>query len=306
MQETIMNYHVPVLLRDAVNGLNIKESGTYVDLTFGGGGHSCAVMERLGKSGKLYAFDQDFDAKTNAPHDKRFVFVHGNFRYLQNFMDYFKETSIDGVLADLGVSSHHLDDEQRGFSYRFDSQLDMRMNQKAEKTAQFVINSYSKDQLTTVLADYGEIHNAYKLADGIVKIRNVKQICSVRDLLMTVKPFVDPRHEKKYLSQVFQALRIEVNDELQALHEVLQQAMQLLVTGGRIVVITYHSLEDRLVKNFFKAGNQEGVIGQDLYGNKVAPLAVVNKKVITPNGIELQHNPRARSAKLRIAQKLMI
>jgi 16S rRNA (cytosine1402-N4)-methyltransferase len=302
MRDKEVFYHTPVLLKDSIDGLNIREKGTYIDVTFGGGGHSRSILERLDKNGRLYGFDQDADAELNIINDKRFTFVRSNFRYISNFLRFHKEFEIDGILADLGVSSHHFDDEERGFSFRFDGELDMRMNKRAEKTASDVLNAYSSDKLSDVFNLYGELKNADNIAFKIVRQREKKPLRKTSELLEVLKPFCRREREKKFLAQVFQALRIEVNDEMSALRELLNQTEKLLCTGGRLVVISYHSLEDRLVKNFMKTGNFEGRTEQDIFGNVNTPFKPVGK-MITPTEMETVANPRARSAKLRIAEK---
>lgn len=297
-------YHIPVMLNECMEGLAIKPDGVYVDVTFGGGGHSREILSRLGKKGTLYGFDQDADAENNIPEDDRFVFVRSNFRYLSNFMRFHGETEIDGLLADLGVSSHHFDDKDRGFSFRFQGMLDMRMNTRAGKTAADILNTYTEEALSTLFYLYGELKNSRKLASVIVKARETKPLETTDEFLALITPYIGKDKEKKMLAQVFQALRIEVNDEMRALQEMLQQAMRLLKPGGRLVVMTYHSLEDRLVKNFFKSGNFEGTISQDFFGNIQSPFRLINNKVITPSSEEVEVNPRSRSAKLRIAEKL--
>ena len=297
-------YHIPVMLNECMEGLAIKPDGVYVDVTFGGGGHSREILSRLGKKGTLYGFDQDADAENNIPEDDRFVFVRSNFRYLSNFMRFHGETEIDGLLADLGVSSHHFDDKDRGFSFRFQGMLDMRMNTRAGKTAADILNTYTEEALSTLFYLYGELKNSRKLASVIVKARETKPLETTDEFLALITPYIGKDKEKKMLAQVFQALRIEVNDEMRALREMLQQAMRLLKPGGRLVVMTYHSLEDRLVKNFFKSGNFEGTISQDFFGNIQSPFRLINNKVITPSYEEVEVNPRSRSAKLRIAEKL--
>ena len=297
-------YHIPVMLKECMEGLAIKPDGVYVDVTFGGGGHSKEILSRLGKKGTLYGFDQDADAENNIPEDDRFVFVRSNFRYLSNFMRFHGETEIDGLLADLGVSSHHFDDKNRGFSFRFQGMLDMRMNTRAGKTAADILNTYTEEALSTLFYLYGELKNSRKLASVIVKARETKPLVTTDEFLALITPYIGKDKEKKMLAQVFQALRIEVNDEMRALREMLQQAMHLLKPGGRLVVMTYHSLEDRLVKNFFKSGNFEGTISQDFFGNIQSPFRLINNKVITPSSEEVEVNPRSRSAKLRIAEKL--
>ena len=297
-------YHIPVMLNECMEGLAIKPDGVYVDVTFGGGGHSREILSRLGKKRTLYGFDQDADAENNIPEDDRFVFVRSNFRYLSNFMRFHGETEIDGLLADLGVSSHHFDDKDRGFSFRFQGMLDMRMNTRAGKTAADILNTYTEEALSTLFYLYGELKNSRKLASVIVKARETKPLETTDEFLALITPFFGKKKKKKMLAQVFQALRIEVNDEMRALREMLQQAMRLLKPGGRLVVMTYHSLEDRLVKNFFKSGNFEGTISQDFFGNIQSPFRLINNKVITPSSEEVEVNPRSRSAKLRIAEKL--
>ena len=297
-------YHIPVMLNECMEGLAIKPDGVYVDVTFGGGGHSKEILSRLGEKGTLYGFDQDADAENNIPEDDRFVFVRSNFRYLSNFMRFRGETEIDGLLADLGVSSHHFDDKDRGFSFRFQGMLDMRMNTRAGKTAADILNTYTEEALSTLFYLYGELKNSRKLASVIVKARETKPLETTDEFLALITPYIGKDKEKKMLAQVFQALRIEVNDEMRALREMLQQAMRLLKPGGRLVVMTYHSLEDRLVKNFFKSGNFEGTISQDFFGNIQSPFRLINNKVITPSSEEVEVNPRSRSAKLRIAEKL--
>lgn len=297
-------YHIPVMLNECMEGLAIKPDGVYVDVTFGGGGHSKEILSRLGKKGTLYGFDQDADAENNIPEDDRFVFVRSNFRYLSNFMRFHGETEIDGLLADLGVSSHHFDDKDRGFSFRFQGMLDMRMNTRAGKTAADILNTYPEEALSTLFYLYGELKNSRKLASVIVKARETKPLETTDEFLALITPYIGKDKEKKMLAQVFQALRIEVNDEMRALREMLQQAMRLLKPEGRLVVMTYHSLEDRLVKNFFKSGNFEGTISQDFFGNIQSPFRLINNKVITPSSEEVEVNPRSRSAKLRIAEKL--
>ena len=297
-------YHIPVMLNECMEGLAIKPDGVYVDVTFGGGGHSREILSRLGKKGTLYGFDQDADAENNIPEDNRFVFVRSNFRYLSNFMRFHGETEIDGLLADLGVSSHHFDDKDRGFSFRFQGMLDMRMNTRAGKTAADILNTYTEEALSTLFYLSGELKNSRKLASVIVRARETKPLVTTDEFLALITPYIGKDKEKKMLAQVFQALRIEVNDEMRALREMLQQAMHLLKPGGRLVVMTYHSLEDRLVKNFFKSGNFEGTISQDFFGNIQSPFRLINNKVITPSSEEVEVNPRSRSAKLRIAEKL--
>jgi len=299
------DYHIPVLFNESLNGLHIQRSGVYVDVTFGGGGHSAGILERLGSEGRLYGFDQDADAEVNIPADSRFTFVRSNFRYLSNFLRYHGETAVDGIMADLGVSSHHFDEASRGFSFRFaDALLDMRMNNRKGQTAADIVNTYSVDNLSNVFYAFGELPNSRKIASHIVASRTRKPVQTIADLLEILRPFIRKSDEKKFLAQVFQSLRIETNQEIKALWDLLLQTDKVLKPGGRIVIITYHSLEDRLVKNYFRTGNVEGAIKQDLYGNRISSFRPVNTKVITPAVEEIIHNPRARSAKLRIAEKL--
>lgn len=305
MEEKKCCYHVPVMLHESVQGLDINPSGKYVDVTFGGGGHSKEILSRLDSKGELYGFDQDADAENNIPADERFVFVRSNFRYLYNFMRYYGVAGeINGLLADLGVSSHHFDDKDRGFSFRFDGALDMRMNTRAGQTAADIVNTYPEERLANLFYLYGEVKVSRKLASVLVRSRENKKVVTIGDFLEILKPFTGKDKEKKFLAQVFQALRIEVNDEMRALREMLQQNLQVLKPGGRLVVITYHSLEDRLVKNFLKTGNFEGKMEQDFFGNVKSPFRLVNNKVIVPSDEEVERNPRSRSAKLRIAEKL--
>ena len=301
---TAGSYHVPALLKESVDGLNVQPNGTYVDVTFGGGGHSREIMRRLGKEGHLLAFDQDMDAYVNKIEDARFVFVHSNFRYLRNFLHYYGVEEIDGLLADLGVSSHHFDDESRGFSFRFDGELDMRMNRNAALKASDVLNDDTESKLADNFYVYGEMRNARLIARAIVKERMVAPINTVQRFLDVLKPFVGKDKEKKDLARIFQALRIEVNDEMDTLRKLLYDAVKVLKPGGRIAILTYHSLEDRIVKNFFKTGNFEGKLEKDFYGNPIVPLRLVNNKVIVASDEEVEANPRARSAKLRIAEKI--
>ena len=296
-------YHVPVLLEESISGLNIDPEGVYLDLTFGGGGHSREILKRL-KDGCLIGFDQDSDALANVPDDNRFVFVNHNFRYLRNFMRYCGYDKADGILADLGVSSHEFDEADRGFSFRFDAELDMRMNQRNKLKATDILNSYSEEELTRVFRNYGEVDNVKRLVVLIVKARAENEIKRSEEFLQVIDPCVPKQTEKKYLAQVYQALRIEVNGELEALEEMLQQAELALRPGGRLVIITYHSLEDRIVKNFLKSGNFEGKVEKDFYGHVKRNFELVNRKVIVPSEEEVERNPRARSAKLRIAEKL--
>jgi 16S rRNA (cytosine1402-N4)-methyltransferase len=304
MKEQDVRYHIPVLLNESLNGLNIHPSGVYVDVTFGGGGHSAGILKRLGSGGRLYGFDQDADAEVNIPADPRFTFVRSNFRYLSNFLRYHGETTVDGIIADLGVSSRHFDDADRGFSFRFnDAVLDMRMNNRKGRTAADILNTYSEEDLAHLFYVYGELRFARKLASHITTSRTRKPVQTVADFLEILQPFTRKESEKKFLAQAFQSLRIETNAEMEALCVLLTQCYKVLKPGGRLVFITYHSLEDRLVKNYFRTGNFEGKIEQDLYGNRMSPFRPVNQKVITPSFEEIAKNPRARSAKLRIAEK---
>lgn len=300
---TAETYHVPVLLKESIDGLNIKPNGTYVDVTFGGGGHSREILSRLGSKGHLYSFDQDADAEKNIVNDERFTFVRSNFRYLKNWMRYYEVDHIDGLLADLGVSSHHFDDETRGFSFRFNAPLDMRMNKRAQLTAAEVVNNYTEEQLAGIFYLYGELKNARKIAAALANARSVKPIETTQDLIDATARLMGREREKKDTAKLFQALRIEVNHEMEALIEMLNSATELLGTGGRLSVITYHSLEDRIVKNMMKAGNTEGKMKQDFFGRAESPFTLVNNKVIVPDQDEQERNPRSRSAKLRIAEK---
>lgn len=297
-------YHTPALLEESVEGLRIVPSGVYLDVTFGGGGHSREILRRLGADGRLIAFDQDEDAVRNAFSDPRFMLIRSNFRYLKNFLRYHGIDEVDGVLADLGVSSHHFDDSGRGFSFRFEGELDMRMNRRAGKSAADVLNSYTAEQLSDIFHHYGELRNARGVAAAIVAFRETGRIITTTSQLLAIlQPFTGRDKEKKLLAQAFQALRIEVNSEMDALRELLQRSLEMLKPGGRISVISYHSLEDRMVKNFFRTGNFEGLLVKDFYGNLETPFELVNRKVIVPSEEEQRDNPRSRSAKLRIAKK---
>lgn len=296
------SYHIPVMLSQCIEGLLIDPKGTYIDATFGGGGHARAIIQQL-TSGRLYGFDQDEDAAVNRFDDDRLIFVRANFRYLRNFMHHYGVSEVDGILADLGVSSHDFDQAERGFSFRFDAPLDMRMNQQAGMTAADVVNQYEEVPLLNLFRVYGEIPNARNLVRAIIGVRTISPIKTTTQLLEAIKGCVPRATEKKYLAQVFQALRIEVNDELGALREFLLSAFEILKPGGRLVVMTYHSLEDRLVKNFLKSGNLEGKIEKDFFGNVETPFVLLNRKVIVPSEQEIEENPRSRSARLRIAEK---
>ena len=304
MITTAETYHVPVLLQESIDGLDIKPDGVYVDVTSGGGGHSKEILTRLGKNGHLYGFDQDEDAEKNIPDDMRFTFVRSNFRYLTNWMRYYNVEHIDGLLADLGVSSHHFDDETRGFSFRFEAPLDMRMNKRSGMTAAEILNNYSEEQLADIFYIYGELKNARKIASAIIKAREEKHIETTGDLMQIAERMLQREREKKETAKLFQALRIEVNHEMDALKEMLDGACKVLQDGGRLSVITYHSLEDRIVKNFMKAGNVEGKVRQDFFGRTEAPFRAISNKVIVPSDEEMQRNPRSRSAKLRVAEKV--
>lgn len=299
-------YHIPVLLNESIEGLNLKDGGIYVDVTFGGGGHSREILRRLNGTGHLYSFDQDADAEQNAniENEGNFTFVRSNFRFIKNFLKYHGVEQVDGILADLGVSSHHFDDSERGFSFRFEGALDMRMNQRAGKTAADIVNTYDEKALADLFYIYGELKNSRKIASAIVNARKDRKIETIADFLEVVKPFSGKDREKKDLAKMFQALRIEVNREMDALKEMLRAAIQVLKPGGRLSVITYHSLEDRIVKNIMKTGNVEGHEDKDFFGQSHSPFHIINNKVITPDADEQERNPRSRSAKLRIAEKL--
>ena len=294
-------YHIPALLHESINGLAIKSDGTYVDATFGGGGHSRAILERLGEKGRLIGMDQDMDAWQNRLEDGRFTFAHGNFAYIKNFLRYYGVDSVDGILADLGVSFHHFDAVDRGFTFRADAPLDMRMNRAASFTARELLNNYTEERLADVLYLYGELRQSRRLAAAIVKAR---PLVTTGELLNVVRPFIKASQEKKELSMLFQALRIEVNGELDALRQLLAQSLEVLKPGGRLAIITYHSLEDRLVKNFMRSGNVEGRQEKDFYGRVNTPWRVITSKVIVPDADEVSRNPRSRSAKLRVAELL--
>lgn len=297
-------YHVPVLLEESVKGLSICPTGVYADATFGGGGHSRAILAELADGGRLYGFDQDADALSNVPDDERFVFVHSNFRFMANWMRYYGVFRLDGILADLGVSSHHFDEAGRGFSFRQNGPLDMRMNRHATVSAADIVNTYDEERLSQVFFLYGEMRNARRLASAVVQHRREKEIRTVEDFVAIVSPLLAKAREKKDMAKVFQALRLEVNHELDALCELLDSAVTLLKPGGRLVVLTYHSLEDRIVKNYMRSGNANGKVEKDFYGNVLSPLKPVNNKVILPDSEEEKENPRSRSAKLRIAERV--
>lgn len=322
MAKTAETYHVPVLLKESVNGLHIKPNGIYVDVTFGGGGHSREILSRLGADGHLFSFDQDADAENNIfedsgdakdcsneqkgkrfVDDSRFTFVRSNFRFLKNWMQYYGIEQIDGLLGDLGVSSHHFDDESRGFSFRFDAPLDMRMNKRAGKTAADIVNEYDEEQLANLFYIYGELKNSRRIASTLTNARRQKPIATTSDFISAVEPLFKREREKKDMAKLFQALRIEVNHEMIALKEMLMAATDVMKPGGRLSIITYHSLEDRIVKNIMKTGNIEGKVEQDFFGHIDSPYKLINNKVIVPSEEEQSQNPRSRSAKLRIAER---
>lgn len=296
-------YHIPALLDETIEGLNINPDGVYVDVTFGGGGHSTEILGHLSDKGKLIGFDQDEDAIKNALDDPRFIFVRSNFQYLKNFLRYHNIDKVDGILADLGVSSHHFDEADRGFSFRFDGALDMRMNTKSPLTAAVILNTYTEENLATIFYLYGELHNSRKIARTIVDARAKTPFDKIFPFIEVLKPFFGREKEKKDMARVFQALRIEVNKEMEVLRSLLTQSFEVLKPEGRLVVLTYHSLEDRLVKNYFRSGNFEGKLEKDFFGNILSPLKAINNKVIIATEEEVNRNPRARSAKLRIAEK---
>ena len=298
------NYHTPVLLEEAIELLDIKEDGIYADLTFGGGGHSRRILESLGKNGRLYSFDQDSDTKANAPDDSRFNYVESNFRFLRSALRLRGVTEIDGILADLGVSSHHFDALPRGFSFRGEAPLDMRMNQRGGETAADVVNNRTEEQLATILSQYGELDTTWKIAACIARARAVKPITTTAELVAAVAPCTPKKDESKFLTKLFQALRIEVNGEMEALKMALEQSLTVLKPGGRLVVISYHSLEDRIVKNFIRSGNTEGKIEKDFFGRSTTPWTIITRKAVVPSDKEIAENPRSRSAKMRAAEKL--
>ncbi len=322
MAKTAETYHVPVLLKESVNGLHIKPNGIYVDVTFGGGGHSREILSRLGADGHLFSFDQDADAENNIFEDRgdakdcsneqkgkrfvddsRFTFIRSNFKFLKNWMQYYGIEQIDGLLGDLGVSSHHFDDESRGFSFRFDAPLDMRMNKRAGKTAADIVNEYDEEQLANLFYIYGELKNSRRIASTLTNARRQKPIATTSDFISAVEPLFKREREKKDMAKLFQALRIEVNHEMTALKEMLMAATDVMKPGGRLSIITYHSLEDRIVKNIMKTGNIEGKVEQDFFGHIDSPYKLINNKVIVPSEEEQSQNPRSRSAKLRIAER---
>lgn len=298
------NYHTPVLLEEAIELLDIKADGVYADLTFGGGGHSRRILDSLGCDGRLYSFDQDSDTKANAPEDSRFNYVESNFRFLRSALRLRGVTEVDGILADLGVSSHHFDALPRGFSFRGEAPLDMRMNQRGGETAADVVNNRTEEQLATIFSQYGELDTTWKIAACIARARAVKPITTTAELVAAVAPCTPKKDESKFLTKLFQALRIEVNGEMEALKMALEQCLKVLKPGGRLVVISYHSLEDRIVKNFIRSGNTEGKIEKDFFGRSTTPWSVVTRKAVVPSDREIAENPRSRSAKMRAAEKL--
>ena len=298
-----MSYHVPVLLRECVDGLLVKPNGTYVDLTFGGGGHSTEILKNL-ENGKLYGFDQDSDAKRNIPDNQNFVFVNGNFKYFKNYLKYHKVEQVDGILADLGLSSHHIDAPERGFSFRFDAKLDMRMNDKAELSAFDVVNDYHEEELYRIFKEYGEVKSLYALVNAILLARANATINTTLDLVKVIEEVAPKNKEHRFYAQVFQAIRIEVNQEIAVLEKMLLQTLDVLKPGGRLVIMSYHSLEDRLVKNLMKTGSLEGKVEKDDFGKITKYFKLINKKIIVPSDEEIEINSRARSAKLRIAERL--
>lgn len=298
-------YHIPAMLQECIDGLQISPSGTYVDVTFGGGGHSRGIIEQLGEGGRLFSFDQDLDAYANRIEDPRFTFVHSNFRYLTNFMRFHKVDKVDGILGDLGVSFHHFDEAERGFSFRADAPLDMRMNRSARVDAAQVVNTYTEEQLLRIMADYGDMRRPMPIVRAILKARDNKPVMTTGQLLDVIRPLINPKQEKKELAQVFQALRIEVNGEMDALKRFLESTLEVLRPGGRLVVLTYHSLEDRMVKNFIKTGNTEGIVDKDFFGKVNTPWRQITKGAVAPSQEEIDRNPRSRSAKLRVAELIV-
>ena len=298
-------YHIPAMLQECIDGLQISPSGTYVDVTFGGGGHSRGIIEQLGEGGRLFSFDQDLDAYANRIEDPRFTFVHSNFRYLTNFMRFHKVDKVDGILGDLGVSFHHFDEAERGFSFRADTPLDMRMNRSARVDAAQVVNTYTEEQLLRIMADYGDMRRPMPIVRAILKARDNKPVMTTGQLLDVIRPLINPKQEKKELAQIFQALRIEVNGEMDALKRFLESTLEVLRPGGRLVVLTYHSLEDRMVKNFIKTGNTEGIVDKDFFGKVNTPWRQITKGAVAPSQEEIDRNPRSRSAKLRVAELIV-
>ena len=300
----IETYHIPVMLDECIEALDIKADGIYVDLTMGGGGHTREILNHLGAEGHLYSLDQDPDAVANSPQDDRHTFVASNFRFVRGALRHRGVEGVDGILADLGVSSHHFDAKHRGFSFRGEAPLDMRMNTRAGRTAADIVNTYTNDALSRIFAEYGELDTTWKIANCIERARNISPIVTTADLVEAVKPCTPPKDEAKFLTKLFQALRIELNGEMEALKMALEQSLKLLKPGGRLVIMSYHSLEDRLVKNFIRSGNTEGRIEKDFFGRTTTPFKVITRKAIVPTDEEVARNPRSRSAKLRVAQKL--
>ncbi len=301
-----MDYHNPALLKESIDGLSVEPNGSYVDVTFGGGGHSREILKRLSENGKLFAFDQDPDVEQNLIIDKRFTMIYQNFSFLKNFLRMYNSIPIDGLLADLGVSFHQFDVPKRGFSFRFKGPLDMRMDQKRKLTAAIIVNTYSSEGLERIFKEYGELRNAKQIVQQIIASRENKKIKTVESLKEVLGDLVPEKHEHKFLAQVFQALRIEVNEELKVIQSLLEQSVDVLKEGGRMAVITYHSLEDRMVKNFFRTGNIQGKVEKDFYGNLIRPMSPINRKPIVPTSEEIGRNNRSRSAKLRIAEKVNV
>ena len=301
---SIETYHVPVMLEECIEALDINPNGTYVDLTMGGGGHTREILAHLGAEGHLYSLDQDPDAVSNAPHDERHTFVASNFRFVRGALRHRGVEQVDGILADLGVSSHHFDAKHRGFSFRGDAPLDMRMNTREGRTAADIVNTYTNDALAKIFAEYGELDTTWKIANCIERARSEKPITTTAELVEAVKPCTPPKDEAKFLTKLFQALRIELNGEMEALKMALEQSLKLLKPGGRLVVMSYHSLEDRIVKNFMRSGNTEGIIEKDFFGRATTPFKVITRKAIVPSNEEIEQNPRSRSAKLRVAERI--
>ena len=301
---SIETYHIPVMLEECIEALDIKPNGTYVDLTMGGGGHTREILAHLGAKGHLYSLDQDPDAESNAPQDERHTFVASNFRFVRGALRHRGVEQVDGILADLGVSSHHFDAKHRGFSFRGDAPLDMRMNTREGRTAADIVNTYTNDALAKIFSEYGELDTTWKIANCIERARTEKPIATTAELVEAVKPCTPPKDEAKFLTKLFQALRIELNGEMEALKMALEQSLKLLKPGGRLVVMSYHSLEDRIVKNFMRSGNTEGVIEKDFFGRATTPFKVITRKAIVPSNEEIESNPRSRSAKLRVAERI--